>query len=145
MLTEKIPFKSLETSFCLKGFFAVVAVFSSPILFAKRLQTPQAAAGGQSGRGKVLHRALLHVQKPPNGKLRHGNPHTPAVGSRPSEPFLLSPRSTGGGRGTPLKALFSPKTLRRRSSRGGGRLFSIWRTPWAPAPALPTPVGLFFP
>lgn len=97
MLIEKIPFKSLETSFCLKGFFLLLLLFFPPQFCLQKGYKPhRPQQGGQSGRGKVLHRALLHVQKPPNGKLRHGNPHTAAVGSRPSEPFPLSPRSTGG-------------------------------------------------
>lgn len=112
-----------------EGFFLLLLLFFPPQFCLQKGYKPhRPQQGGQSGRGKVLHRALLHVQKPPNGKLRHGNPHTAAVGSRPSEPFSPLPQEHWGGCGTPLKALFSPKTLRRRSSRGGGRLFSIWRT-----------------
>lgn len=145
MLTEKIPFKSLETSFCLKGFFAVVAVFSSPVLFAKRLQTPQAAAGGAERAGEGPAPCTAACAETPKWETEAREPPHPSSGVTALRALSPLPQEHGGGRGTPLKALFSPKTLGRRSSRGGGRLFSIWRTPWAPAPALPTPVGLFFP
>lgn len=109
-------------------FFAVVAVFSSPVLFAKRLQTPQAAAGGAERAGEGPAPCTAACAETPKWETEAREPPHRSSGVTALRALSPLPQEHWGGCGTPLKALFSPKTLRRRSSRGGGRLFSIWRT-----------------
>lgn len=53
MLIEKIPFKSLETSFCLKGFFLLLLLFFPPQFCLQKGYKPhRPQQGGRAGGGR---------------------------------------------------------------------------------------------
>lgn len=145
MLTEKIPFKSLETSFCLKGFFAVVAVFSSPVLFAKRLQTPQAAAGGAERAGEGPAPCTAACAETPKWETEAREPPHPSSGVTALRALSPLPQEHGGGTRHSSKSPFLPQNPQEEKQQRGWEIVFYLEDPVGTRTSTSHTRGVVFP